>query len=403
MAYRQDCDLEFLKNVKSEDLEPLVYFLTHDPTDNQLRLSETLTKSEEYKAHYPEHSKYWQQIVAELQCYGGHTVVNFLRGNKGVEYREILMDVCSNLKVKYSKKAPINKIEAELLAKMLGIALEKMTQEEQKVFLRKASILTDLTHNFSSADSLLSTISSSVKPILSINICQAFTSQINSIVTGIKGNPEASYMTNLMSSAVAGAKIGAVGTVGIGVVSMTPLLLPAFLSSLAVAPFSVFFLANPAYRVTIPACLYIAQLRKQFEMSPEEVLFVQKRSEAFEKLAMALQACQERERELLGIFVLLREVGKVFNLPNCSETAFMILSLPPKNEEQIKFLAKDYSFLNIKETIEFSIQECSLKKEYIQKLFQSFYTFLECDLKTTQEKIEALEKQKQLLSLIETL
>ena len=42
MAYRYDSDLQFLGSMKSEDLNDLVYCLTHDK-DGDARLTEELT------------------------------------------------------------------------------------------------------------------------------------------------------------------------------------------------------------------------------------------------------------------------------------------------------------------------------------------------------------------------
>jgi Domain of unknown function (DUF3944) len=45
MAYRPDRDLEFLGSMKSEDLNDLVFCLTHDK-DGNVRLTEELTNSD---------------------------------------------------------------------------------------------------------------------------------------------------------------------------------------------------------------------------------------------------------------------------------------------------------------------------------------------------------------------
>ena len=90
MAYRYDSDLEFLKEIKSEDL---VYCLTHDK-DGEVRYTEELTRSDDYKAYHPEHNQYWESIAAEIQCFGANSLVTMLRGGKGVEYKEVLTDVC---------------------------------------------------------------------------------------------------------------------------------------------------------------------------------------------------------------------------------------------------------------------------------------------------------------------
>lgn len=129
MAYREDIDLAFLAKVSSEDLDDLVYTLTHDK-DGKSRWTEELTKNERYKANYPEHNKYWEEIAAEIQCFGGNTLATAIRGGKGVLYKEVLIDVCKQLKVNFNKDSSVETIESNLLMKILSDAVEKMTPEE---------------------------------------------------------------------------------------------------------------------------------------------------------------------------------------------------------------------------------------------------------------------------------
>lgn len=129
MAYRYDPDLEFLEKIDSKDLNDLVYCLTHDK-DGTVRLTEELTNSALYKRHNPDHHQYWELIAAEIQCFGANTFVTLFRGGKGVEYREVLTDVCDKMKVNYSKDAPVERIENNLLLKVLNDALEKMSPEQ---------------------------------------------------------------------------------------------------------------------------------------------------------------------------------------------------------------------------------------------------------------------------------
>ena len=63
--YRTDPDLEFLQILKSEELNDLVYCLTHDK-DGALRYTESLTNNPKYKKYYPDHHQYWQDIAGEL-------------------------------------------------------------------------------------------------------------------------------------------------------------------------------------------------------------------------------------------------------------------------------------------------------------------------------------------------
>ena len=50
MAYRYDSDLEFLGQMKSEELGDLVYCLTHD-RDGSVRLTEELTMGSVAQTH----------------------------------------------------------------------------------------------------------------------------------------------------------------------------------------------------------------------------------------------------------------------------------------------------------------------------------------------------------------
>lgn len=135
MAYRHDPDLEFLGTLSSEELNDLVYLLTHD-TDEKTRWTEFLTSNAMYKRCYPDHHQYWQVIAEEIQLFGGNSFANFWRGGlfstdmTGVFYKEVLCDVCDKMKVNYNKKSPTKQIEQNLLMKILEESLEKMSPEE---------------------------------------------------------------------------------------------------------------------------------------------------------------------------------------------------------------------------------------------------------------------------------
>jgi len=107
LKYIEDKDLNFLKNVKSSDLEKLVKILTNTKT-------EELTKRDIYKEFKPEHNHYWEEIASELQYFGGNTIANIFR-QKGILYAEILEDVCKTLGVKIEKNLSIEDIEKKLL------------------------------------------------------------------------------------------------------------------------------------------------------------------------------------------------------------------------------------------------------------------------------------------------
>ena len=138
MAYRYDSDLEFLRYMTDKDLEVLVETLTGKYGDR--RWTESLTGNDRYKRHYPNHSKYVDEIMEELQCFGGNTLMNYARLGKGVLYKEILCDVCDKMKVNYNKKSSVERIEGNLLEKILEKAMENMSEEELKKFAKEVGL-----------------------------------------------------------------------------------------------------------------------------------------------------------------------------------------------------------------------------------------------------------------------
>ena len=134
MKYQKDKDLEFLKNVKSQDLENLVQILTSTKT-------EELSKRDIYKEFYPNHSIYWEEIAAELQYFGGNTIANIFR-SKGVLYSEIVSDVSKTFGIKSNENESIEKLETNILNidREKGI-LNSLKQQALGLDLKDALIL----------------------------------------------------------------------------------------------------------------------------------------------------------------------------------------------------------------------------------------------------------------------
>ena len=122
--------LPLLRKCTNKDLEPLVSYIT-----NNGGLTSELELTEAYKKHYPNHKMYVDEIAAEIQKFGGNTIVNLARGGKGVPYREIVCDVAKKLKVNFNKKRETEFIEQQIALKLLERAWEKMTDEEKRVFM----------------------------------------------------------------------------------------------------------------------------------------------------------------------------------------------------------------------------------------------------------------------------
>ncbi|SMG36976.1 DUF3944 domain-containing protein [Dethiosulfovibrio salsuginis] len=239
MSYRKDRDLEFLKEMPSKDLDDLVRCLTHDE-DGDTRMTETLTVSEEYKAHYPDHHKYWDRISEELQLFGGNSLANLLRFGKGVPYREILTDVCDKLKVNYNSQSKIEVIENCLLMKILEDTIDNMTEQERKEFAKQAGLKG--IHSFTPAAMTLAF--QAIFRAGGFKAYQVTLIIVNSVIKTITGRGLSLALNASLVKVCSKLLAGPIGYV---------------LSSIWI----LIDIAGPAYRVTMPATFIIAALRQK--------------------------------------------------------------------------------------------------------------------------------------------
>lgn len=250
MAYRFDNDLEFLGQMKSEELDDLVYCLTHD-RDGSVRLTEELTMNERYKQHQPDHEKYWELIAAEIQCFGANTFATILRGGKGVEYKEVLMDVCDKMKVNYNKSSSIEKIEGNLLMKILTDALEKMSPEEIKELAEATGVKN----------------TSGITAETMVGVFQAVFRA---------GGFKSYQLTLIVVNAVLKALIGrGLSLAGNAALTRTMAILTGPIGWVITGLWTAIDIAGAAYRVTIPAVIQVAALRQKYlyEKQANEVTF----------------------------------------------------------------------------------------------------------------------------------
>ena len=250
MAYRYDEDLEFLENMKSEDLDDLVYCLTHDK-DGEARFTEELTTSDTYKAYSPDHSQYWDEIAAEIQCFGANTFATVLRGGKGVFYREVLTDVCNKMKVNFNKDSSVENIEKNLLMKILTDALENMSPEE----LRELAEATGVD------------INSAITAEVMVGVFQAIFR-----AGGFKSYQLTLVIVNAIMKALIGRGLSFAGNAAL---TRTMAILTGPIGWVITGLWTAIDIAGPAYRVTIPAVIQVAVLRQKFlyEQKDEEVEF----------------------------------------------------------------------------------------------------------------------------------
>lgn len=136
LVYKEDEDLHFLQHCSEEQLKVITTLLTHDDKGKQ-RLASELLKHDEFKAlenHPEQHRRNWQLIAGELQHFGGDSIANKVRGH-GLLYRAILMDVCKRLKLKVDKTMSTLETEQSLLEHFLRNSWQKMDDVHRAEFL----------------------------------------------------------------------------------------------------------------------------------------------------------------------------------------------------------------------------------------------------------------------------
>lgn len=250
MAYRIDKDLDFLREIQSEDLNDLVYCLTHD-RDGAVRFAEELTSSDRYKLHHPDHSQYWQHIAAEIQCFGANTFATMIRGGEGVMYKEVLTDVCDKLKVNYNKESSTQTIENNLLMKILTDAVEKMTPAELKELAEATGVKNT---DGITAETMLAIFQAAFR------------------VGGFKSYQLTLIIVNAILKALIGRGLSFAGNAAL---TRTMAVLAGPIGWVITGLWTAIDIAGPAYRVTIPAIIQVAVLRQKnlYESKVEDISF----------------------------------------------------------------------------------------------------------------------------------
>lgn len=234
---KEDRDLNFLANCKNEDLKTLVDMMTHDK-DGNVRFSEQLTNTDAYLNCYPYKLRnMWQNIAEELQHFGGNTLANVCRG-EGVRYRTILEDVCKKMKVYFSDFDRTENLEKSLLKKMCSDAIGNMSEEELREMSEKLDIPTKNPKKYMIVAALQLAIRRG--GVLFAKIAVYISQMIAKIVLGRGAMMVGANLLNKAFGFLAG---------------------PA--GWLITAGWTIYDIASPAYRVTVPCVLQVACMRMQ--------------------------------------------------------------------------------------------------------------------------------------------
>lgn len=240
IKYRQDGDLAFLEYCTEEELQLLSRYLTHD-TDGSPRFTGKLLSDIEFKnsAGMPDqYKRCWQLIAAELQYFGGDTLANVIRSS-GVLYKEILSDICAKLNVKTDKKKTSYDMENDLLDKVISDAWAKMSEEQRKGIL---------------ADVGVEKILDAAAGLLALQAALSLGGSASYKVSLLLANSIARMLSGKVGLIMAGGGVGkgmAVLSGPVGLAIATILTVPA--------------ISGAAYRVTVPAVIQIAYMRRACE------------------------------------------------------------------------------------------------------------------------------------------
>jgi uncharacterized protein YaaW (UPF0174 family) len=179
-------------------------------------------------------------IAEEIQCFGGNSFANVLRGGKGVLYKEVLTDVCDKMKVNYNKNSLTETIEMNLLMKVLTDSMKDMTPEQLKTIAEELDLHTT---NFTS-EAVTAALQVAIKMggFASYKIALIVANAIARAILG-KGLMLA---TNATITRTIGIFAGPIGWAVTGA-------------------WTLIDIAGPAHRVTIPVVIQIAFLRAKLK------------------------------------------------------------------------------------------------------------------------------------------
>ena len=254
LCYRPDKDLCFLQFCPHEDLQQLTKVLTS--SNGTRRISELLTKDRRYADNRDDLTKIWELVAAELQRFGADTVASLVRGGKGVCYAEILKEVAKRCSVKPIKSETTADLEVRVVVSLLEKALEKMSKKDAEEFFRE--IQKDLPPEEAAkfAEHARKGLdpkrwaAGSVGAVLQIAISQ--------------GGFLSYKLTVVAANAVAKALVGrglnmAANQALVRYVAMFAGPIGLAVNTLLAVP----VVTGPAFRVTLPAVLVVAALRKK--------------------------------------------------------------------------------------------------------------------------------------------
>lgn len=239
ISYRPDDDLAFLQYCREDDIRNLAAYLMFDKDGEKRTASEIGSEPlfTKLQGQPDQWRRCWQLVAGELQHFGGDSIVNLFR-RQGVLYKEMLSDVCDRTGVKYDSKASAYTIENQLIESLVEKCWEQMSPEQKR----------------STAEEMNLEGSLGAVPLTAI---------LNAIRAGGMGSLQwSSWLAQSARSSFGNA-------IGVGLGGAAALVggraVAVIAGPLAALAVTIPLLSGTAYRVTIPAVIQIAYMRRQYE------------------------------------------------------------------------------------------------------------------------------------------
>lgn len=243
--------IPLLRKCIDEDLDPLVGYILNK--EKAWRVSSELDLTNVYKAHNPHHRYYADEIAAEIQLFGGNTIINIPRGT-GVLYPEVVRNVAKKLKVGFDKDIDdVPAIEMRIHLKIMDKAWQKMSDEEKTNLLMELGLAVLLKGGIPKTLPL-----PAIQALINVGGFAAYS--IGLKVTLNVANAVARWALGRGLQMGTNAAIASVTTRGMS-------FLAGPIGWAITGLITAIQLAGPAYRVTVPCVLHVAMLRrlKEFE------------------------------------------------------------------------------------------------------------------------------------------
>ena len=225
------------RRATADDLDDLVGYVTNPVTG-------LLDQTEKYKKHYPDHTKYAQNILQEIKDFGGNTIANTFRGG-GPRYREVVEDVADKLGIPHvgRNRHPLAELEQQITVKILKDAMdstEGKDREEILQALKDAGLGAKDLSVLVSGGTATAVIAAKLSGFALYRVSLIVANTVAKHLLG-RGLSFAANITLTRSLAVFAGPIGWVIT----------------------GLWTALDLAGPAYRVTMPCVIHVAALRQK--------------------------------------------------------------------------------------------------------------------------------------------